>query len=126
MSSPCFQFVEAVLVQEENSLVNDLYELMYILRPDLNDEQVTGAVEKYKQLLEGNGATNIEIQQKGKKRLAYPIKKNRDGYYVQVNYTSSGQEVAVVERAMRLSEEVIRYLTIKQEPPAPVAAEAEA
>jgi small subunit ribosomal protein S6 len=105
--------------------VNDLYEMMYILRPDLNEEQVNGAIDKYKQLLESNGATNIEIQAKGKKRLAYPIKKNRDGYYVQVNYTSSGQEVAVVERAMRLSEEVIRYLTIKQEPPK-AAAEAEA
>jgi small subunit ribosomal protein S6 len=105
--------------------VSDLYELMYILRPDLNEEQVNGAIDKYKQLLTAQGATSIEIQPKGKKRLAYPINKNRDGYYVQVNYTGSGQEVAVVERAMRLSEEVIRYLTIKQDPPAPESAEAE-
>jgi small subunit ribosomal protein S6 len=105
--------------------VSNPYELMYILRPDLNDEQVTGAIEKYKQLLEANGATEIEIQAKGKKRLAYPIKKNRDGYYVQVNYISKGKEVAVVERAMRLSEEVMRYLTIKMDPPKAVAAEAE-
>jgi small subunit ribosomal protein S6 len=99
---------------------------MYILRPDLNEEQLTGAIEKYKQLLEANGASEIEIQTKGKKRLAYPIKKNRDGYYVQVNYVSAGQEVAVVERAMRLSEEVIRYLTIKMDPPKEAAAEVEA
>ncbi len=102
------------------------YELMYILRPDLNEEQITGAVEKYKQLLEANGASEIEIQTKGKKRLAYPIKKNRDGYYVQVNYVSAGKEVAVVERAMRLSEEVIRYLTIKMDTPKAVAEEVEA
>jgi small subunit ribosomal protein S6 len=97
---------------------------MYILRPDLNEEQVNGAIDKYKQLLEANGASEINIQAKGKKRLAYPIKKNRDGYYVQVNYVSAGKEVAVVERAMRLSEEVIRYLTIKMDPPK-AAAEAE-
>ena len=102
------------------------YELMYILRPDLNEEQLTGAVEKYKQLLEANGASEIEIQTKGKKRLAYPIKKNRDGYYVQVNYISAGKEVAVVERAMRLSEEVIRYLTIKMDPPKAVVEAVEA
>jgi small subunit ribosomal protein S6 len=105
--------------------VSNFYELMYILRPDLNEEQVNGAVDKYKQLLEANGASEITIQTKGKKRLAYPIKKNRDGYYVQVNYISAGKEVAVVERAMRLSEEVIRYLTIKMDPPKAVAAEAE-
>ena len=99
---------------------------MYILRPDLNEEQLTGAVEKYKQLLEANGASEIEIQTKGKKRLAYPIKKNRDGYYVQVNYVSAGKEVAVVERAMRLSEEVIRYLTIKMDPPKAAVEEVEA
>jgi small subunit ribosomal protein S6 len=106
--------------------VSNFYELMYILRPDLNEEQVNGAVDKYKQLLEANGASEIAIQTKGKKRLAYPIKKNRDGYYVQVNYISAGKEVAVVERAMRLSEEVIRYLTIKMDPPKAVVAEAEA
>lgn len=97
--------------------MSNSYELMYILRPDLNDEQVNTTVDKYKQLLVANGSTDIEIQTKGKKRLAYPINKNRDGYYVQVNYIGSGKEVAVVERAMRLSEEVIRYLTIKMEPP---------
>jgi small subunit ribosomal protein S6 len=99
------------------------YELMYILRPDLNDEQVTANVDKYKQLLVTNECTDIEIQTKGKKRLAYLINKNRDGYYVQVNYIGTGKEVAIVERAMRLSEEVIRYLTIKMDPP---KAEAEA
>ncbi len=102
------------------------YELMYILRPDLNDEQVSAAVEKYKQLLVANESTDIEIQVKGKKRLAYLINKNRDGFYVQVNYIGTGKEVAIVERAMRLSEEVMRYLTIKMDPPKPEAEEEEA
>jgi small subunit ribosomal protein S6 len=97
--------------------VSDKYEIMYILRPDLSDEQADGAIEKYRAILETNGATEIEIQQRGKRRLAYLIGKNRDGIYVQVNYTGSGQEIAPLERAMRLSEDVIRYLSLKLDPP---------
>jgi small subunit ribosomal protein S6 len=96
--------------------MSDKYEIMYILRPDLSDEQTDAAIEKYKAIIEANGATDIEIQQRGKRRLAYLIGKNRDGIYVQVNYTGSGKEIAPLERAMRLSEDVIRYLSLKLEP----------
>jgi small subunit ribosomal protein S6 len=91
------------------------YETMYILRPDLGDEQVEQAIAKYENLLREQGADNIQIQNRGKRRLAYEINKQRDGIYIQMNYTASGNVVAVLERAMRLSEEVIRYLTIKQQ-----------
>jgi small subunit ribosomal protein S6 len=96
--------------------MSDKYEIMYILRPDLSDEQTDAAIEKYKAIIEANGATDIEIQQRGKRRLAYLIGKNRDGIYVQVNYTGSGKEIAPLERSMRLSEDVIRYLSLKLEP----------
>ncbi len=90
------------------------YETMYILHPDLGDEQIEQAIAKYENLLREQGADNIQIQNRGKRRLAYEINKQRDGIYIQMNYTGSGNIVAVLERAMRLSEEVIRYLTIKQ------------
>jgi small subunit ribosomal protein S6 len=96
--------------------VSDKYEIMYILRPDLSDEQADEAIKKYRGILETNGATEIEIQPRGKRRLAYQIGKSRDGIYVQVNYTGSGKEIAPLERAMRLSEDVIRYLSLKLEP----------
>lgn len=92
------------------------YEMMYILRPDLAEEQVQALVEKYQQFLVDNGATDVEVQVRGKKRLAYPIQKFNDGVYVQVNYSADGSQIAPLERAMRLSEEVIRYLTIKLKP----------
>ncbi|MBU7585368.1 MAG: 30S ribosomal protein S6 [Nostoc sp. TH1S01] len=95
--------------------MSTVYETMYILRPDLNDEQVDQAIAKYQTLIQEQGAENIEIQNRGKRRLAYEIKKQRDGIYIQMNYTGPGTIVAPLERAMRLSEEVIRYLTIKQE-----------
>lgn len=94
-----------------------VYETMYILRPDLGDEQVAQNIAKYENILREHGAENIEIQNRGKRRLAYEINKHRDGVYVQMNYTSPGTAIAIMERAMRLSEEVIRYMTVKQEIP---------
>ncbi|MBW4669087.1 MAG: 30S ribosomal protein S6 [Cyanomargarita calcarea GSE-NOS-MK-12-04C] len=92
-----------------------VYETMYILRPDLGEEQVEQAVNKYQNFVKDQGADNIEIQNRGKRRLAYEIGKHRDGIYIQMNYTGAGSAVAPLERSMRLSEEVIRYLTVKQE-----------
>ncbi|BAZ25114.1 30S ribosomal protein S6 [Kalymmatonema gypsitolerans NIES-4073] len=92
-----------------------VYETMYILRPDLNDEQVEQAIAKYENLVREQGGENIQIQNRGKRRLAYEINRQRDGIYIQMNYTGPGKIIAPLERAMRLSEEVIRYMTIKQE-----------
>ncbi|WP_353930070.1 30S ribosomal protein S6 [Okeanomitos corallinicola TIOX110] len=94
-----------------------VYETMYIIRPDLGDEQVEQVVTKYQNFLTEQGAENLEIQNRGKRRLAYEIDRHRDGIYIQLNYTAPAAAIAPFERAMRLSEEVIRYLTIKQEVP---------
>ncbi|MGH8001342.1 MAG: 30S ribosomal protein S6 [Brasilonema sp.] len=92
-----------------------VYETMYILRPDLTEEQTEQAIAKYENLLREQGADNIQIQNRGKRRLAYEIHRQRDGIYIQMNYTGAGNIIAILERSMRLSEEVIRYLTMKQE-----------
>lgn len=99
------------------------YETMYILRPDLGDEQTDQAIAKYQNILIEQGAQNIDTQHRGKRRLAYEIKRQREGVYIQMNYSSSGAAVMAMERAMRLSEDVIRYLTIKLEETSEVAAE---
>lgn len=95
----------------------DTYEMMYILRPDLGEEQVDQAIAKYQNLLRDQGAEELEVQHRGRRRLAYEIQRQREGIYIQMNYKAPGSHVAPVERAMRLSEEVIRYLTLKQEVP---------
>lgn len=106
------------------------YEMMYILRPDMGEEQVDQAIAKYENLLRENGGEQIEIQHRGKRRLAYEIKRQREGIYIQMNYKAPASHVAPVERAMRFGEEVIRYLTLKQEErkatPEPAPAEVEA
>ena len=93
------------------------YETMYILRPDLGDEAIDQAIGKYQSILQEQGAEIVETQHRGKRRLAYEIDRHREGIYIQMNYQGPGNVVAPLERAMRLSEEVIRYLTVKQEIP---------
>ena len=56
---------------------------------------------------------------RGKRRLAYQIAKHREGIYVQLSHQGDGQHIFKIEKAMRLSEDVIRYLTVKQEGPLP-------
>ncbi|NET58179.1 MAG: 30S ribosomal protein S6 [Symploca sp. SIO2E6] len=94
------------------------YEMMYILRPDLGEEQVDQVIAKYETLLKDQGSEKIEIQHRGRRRLAYEIQRHRDGIYIQMNYKAPPTHVAVIERSMRLGDEVIRYLTMTQELPA--------
>ena len=89
------------------------YEMMYIVRPDLSEDRVEETIAKYKDYLSEKGAAEIEVQIRGKRRLAYPIGKYLDGIYIQMNYQADGTQIAPLERMMRLSEDVIRYLTLK-------------
>jgi len=95
------------------------YETMYILRPDIPEEEVESHVTKYRDLVTEAGGEVLDNQMRGKRRLAYPIAKHREGIYVQLNHNGDGHHVAPLERAMRLSEDVIRYLTVKQDGPLP-------
>jgi small subunit ribosomal protein S6 len=95
------------------------YETMYILRPDIAEDEVTSHIEKYNKLLEEFGGTILDSQMRGKRRLAYQIAKHREGIYVQLSHQGDGQHIFKIEKAMRLSEDVIRYMTVKQEGPLP-------
>ena len=95
------------------------YETMYILRPDIAEDEVTNHIAKYNKLLEELGGKILDSQMRGKRRLAYQIAKHREGIYVQLSHQGDGQHIFKIEKAMRLSEDVIRYLTVKQEGPLP-------
>ncbi len=95
------------------------YETMYILRPDIPEEEVESHLTKYSELITKSGAEVLDSQMRGKRRLAYPIAKHKEGIYVQLSHNGNGQHVETLEKAMRLSEDVIRYLTVKQDGPLP-------
>ena len=95
------------------------YETMYILRPDIAEDEVTNHIDKYNKLLKEFGGTILDSQMRGKRRLAYEIGKHREGIYVQLSHQGDGQHIFKIEKAMRLGEDVIRYMTVKQEGPLP-------
>lgn len=88
------------------------YEVMYIVRPDLEQEALQAVVEKFQGIIQ-NGGEITKHDVMGKRRLAYEINKIRDGVYVLVNFTATPEVVAELERIMKISDEVIRYLITK-------------
>jgi len=94
--------------------MTNIYELMFILRPDLSQDQVVNQMRKYRDLLKELGAGKVSIEVWGKRRLAYEVDRFQDGIYVLTYFNGDGSQVAPLEKNMRLSDEVIRYLTIKQ------------
>jgi len=85
------------------------YEVMYIIRPDVEEQNVQATVEKFQTII-NNGGEVTKSDFMGKRRLAYEIKKFRDGFYVLVHFNATPAVVAELERVMKISDEVIRYL----------------
>lgn len=91
------------------------YEVMYIVKPDLEEEKYTAIMEKFNAIIQNNGGEVLKVEPWGKRRLAYEIEKLHDGYYVLVNFRSEAAVPAELERNFRISDEVIRYLIVKKE-----------
>ncbi|USB33251.1 30S ribosomal protein S6 [Paenibacillus sp. YPG26] len=88
------------------------YEVMYIIRPDLEQEALQAVVEKFQGIIQ-NGGEITKHDVLGKRRLAYEINKIRDGVYVLVNFTATPDVIDELERILKISDEVIRYLITK-------------
>jgi len=93
------------------------YELMYIVRPDVDEDGLRAAVDSVKTLIEGQGGEITKTTNWGKRRLAYEVKHLRDGHYVIVEMKLDGARVAEVERALRIHDAVFRHLLVVQEVP---------
>lgn len=89
------------------------YENVFIARQDMSSTQVEGLADTYASLLEERGSQIERREHWGLKNLAYRIRKNRKGHYVLLNFEATPDTVNELERQMRLSEDVLRYLTIK-------------
>lgn len=86
------------------------YEVMYILRSELDADGVQANVEKFANIITGNGGEIAKSEVMGKRRLAYEINKMRDGVYVLVNFNAAPTVVAELDRVLKISDEVIRFL----------------
>lgn len=91
------------------------YEIMYILRPDLEEEQEKAVKEKLASILTDNGAEINEVKELGKRRLAYEINDVNTGTYV-VLYVAAGSEaINEFDRLVKINDDVLRFMTIKDE-----------
>ena len=88
---------------------NANYELMYIIDLDIGEEQIAATVEKFKSLIEANGTVN-ELEEIGKKKLAYLINDKPEGYYVLVKFTCPPDFPAELDRVLKITDGIMRSL----------------
>jgi len=89
------------------------YEAMLVVRPDLDEEPAKEVVEKYQNLITKNGGEIVNVDEMGKRRLAYEIEGYNEGNYFVMYFQSEPSLVAELERVLRISDDVIRFLVIK-------------
>ncbi|TAN03687.1 MAG: 30S ribosomal protein S6 [Rhizobiaceae bacterium] len=92
-----------------------LYEHVFLARQDLSQPQVDALVEQYKGVIEAAGGSVGRVENWGLKSLTYRIKKNRKAYYTLMDITAPADAVKELERQQSLSEDVLRFLTLKVE-----------
>ena len=91
--------------------INANYELVMILKPDLGEEATAALVEKFKAVIEQRG-TVAEVDEWGKRHLAYPIDDINEGYYVLMTFTAEPTLPAELDRQMRINDNVMRSLIV--------------
>ena len=91
------------------------YEIMYIIRPNIEDEAKKALVERFNNVLSENGAEVTEAKEWGKRRLEYEINDFRDGYYMLIQVNSDAAAVQEFDRLAKISEDIIRHIVIKKE-----------
>jgi small subunit ribosomal protein S6 len=91
------------------------YEIMYIIRPNIDDEAKKAVVERFNNILTENGAEITNVKEWGKRRLAYEIKKYRDGIYMIVNVVAEPKAVQEFDRLAKINDDIIRHIVVKEE-----------
>jgi small subunit ribosomal protein S6 len=92
-----------------------IYELLYIVQPELDEEALGNMVSAIQQAITANGGEILDLEELGRRGLAYPIKHRLEGFYVLLHARMNQQAIVALERALRLSEDVLRYLLIQVE-----------
>jgi small subunit ribosomal protein S6 len=91
------------------------YEIMYIVRPNIEEEALKATKERAKSILTDNGAEIANEKEMGKKRLAYEINDFRDGYYTLLDVVAPNEAINEFDRLMKINEDVLRFMTIVDE-----------
>ena len=90
-----------------------LYETTFIINASIEDTQTEALITHAQEIVTGNGGEIRAVNRWGRKRLAYPIQKKNNGFYVNIEFTDIGTVVALLERMFLLDENILRFLTVQ-------------
>ncbi len=90
------------------------YESVVIINPNLEAEGIKALIEKISDLINSNGTVS-SVEELGKRKLAYEIKKLNEGYYVVLKFVAKPELITELERVYRITDEVIKFIVIKEE-----------
>lgn len=105
---------QSVIEMEELVATQRAYEVLYIVRPDLEKAQLEQAVTKFQRTVNESGGQVVKIDEWGMRLLAYQIKRFDKGYYVLMEFTGTPDHVRKLEERFKLDESVLRYQIVRQ------------
>ncbi|OPY58695.1 MAG: 30S ribosomal protein S6 [Pelotomaculum sp. PtaU1.Bin035] len=91
------------------------YEVVFVLRPDLDEEKNTEVIEKFKGLIESQGGEVLKLDKWGKRRLAYEVKDVREGFYVVLHMNAESKVSSELDRVFRITDEVLRHIIVRED-----------
>jgi small subunit ribosomal protein S6 len=107
----------------------DVYEVMFIIIPELDEEQVENTISRFRTVIERTGGEPRDVNHWGRRKLAYEIDHRTDGYYLITEFTAGERTLVELKRILRVSDDVLRHMVMKLPPtyahkPLPEPAEA--
>jgi small subunit ribosomal protein S6 len=94
---------------------NRTYEVMFIVRPDVEEADLDKLIEGFSGNITAGGGEIKSVEKMGRRRLAYTVRKFNDGFYVLLNVAAPGNLIAEIERRLRVSEPVIKFITVRMD-----------
>jgi small subunit ribosomal protein S6 len=95
--------------------MNRTYEIMFIVRPDVEEAELDKLIEGFSANVTGGGGEVKSVEKMGRRRLAYTVRKFNDGFYVLLNVAAAGSLITEIERRLRVSEQVIKFITVRMD-----------
>jgi small subunit ribosomal protein S6 len=95
--------------------MNRTYEIMFIVRPDVEEADLDKLIEGFSANVTSGGGEVKSVEKMGRRRLAYTVRKFNDGFYVLLNIAAEGKTITEIERRLRVSEPVIKFITVRMD-----------
>ena len=100
---------------ERSKRMNRSYEIMFIVRPDLEEAELDKLIESFSANVTGGNGEVKSVEKMGKRRLAYTVRTFNDGFYVLMTIAAEGALIGELERRLRVSEQVIKFITVRMD-----------